>query len=61
MEDVLAGPYTLHETLGSKLPEINAFRSQFSDAQLHTDRDDFPPVRRKKPPKRGKEGLAIKV
>ena len=59
IEDVLAGPYTLHETLGSKLPEINAFRSQFSDAQLHTDRDAFPPARRKKPPKRGKDDIEI--
>lgn len=59
LEDVLAGPYTLHEALPTKLAEINAFRKQFSDAQLHADRDDFKPVRRKKPPKKGKSDIEI--
>ncbi|MGI8645199.1 MAG: glycosyltransferase [Nocardioides sp.] len=57
--DVLAGPGQLHADLPTKLSEINAFRKQFSDAQLHADRDDFPPVRRKKPPRRGKDGIEI--
>ena len=47
------GPHALHGELATKLAEINAFRKQFSDAQLHTDRDDLPPVRRKKPPQEG--------
>ena len=59
LEDILAGPHALHAELGSKLAEINAFRKQFSDAQLHADRDDFPPVRRKKPPKKGKSDIEI--
>ena len=52
--DVLAGPYGLHEQLPSKLAEVNAFRKQFTDAQLHADPDTFPPVRRTKPPRKGK-------
>ena len=52
--DVLAGPYALHEQLPSKLGEVNAFRKQFTDAQLHADPDSFPPVRRTKPPRKGK-------
>ena len=57
--DVLAGPGQLHADLPTKLSEINAFRKQYSDAQLHVDRDDFPPVRRKKPPRKGKDGTEI--
>ncbi len=59
MEDVLRGPHALHGELATKLAEINAFRKQFSDAQLHADRDELPPVRRKKPPKKGKSDIEI--
>ena len=44
----------LHEQLPGKLGEVNAFRKQFTDAQLHTDPDTFPPIRRTKPPRKGK-------
>jgi len=59
MEDVLAGPYSLHGELATKLAEVNAFRKQFTDAQLHVDRDELPPVRRKKPPKKGKADIEV--
>ena len=59
MEDVLRGPHALHGELATKLADINAFRLQFSDAQLHPDRDELPPVRRKKPPKKGKADIEI--
>jgi galactofuranosylgalactofuranosylrhamnosyl-N-acetylglucosaminyl-diphospho-decaprenol beta-1,5/1,6-galactofuranosyltransferase len=52
--DVLAGPHRLHEDLPTKLGEVNTFRRKFSDAQLQVDPDSFPPVRREKPPRRGK-------
>jgi len=52
--DVLAGPYALHAQLPTKLGEINALAKTFSDMQLKIDRDDLPPVRRQKPPKRGR-------
>lgn len=55
LEDVLAGPQGLHGMLGTRLGEVNAFRKQFTDAQLHADPDDFPPVRREKPPRKGKD------
>jgi galactofuranosylgalactofuranosylrhamnosyl-N-acetylglucosaminyl-diphospho-decaprenol beta-1,5/1,6-galactofuranosyltransferase len=57
--DVLAGPHQLHADLPTKLAEINAFRKQFVDAQLQEDPDAFPPVRREKPPRRGKDGVEI--
>jgi galactofuranosylgalactofuranosylrhamnosyl-N-acetylglucosaminyl-diphospho-decaprenol beta-1,5/1,6-galactofuranosyltransferase len=55
LEDVLAGPGVLHEMLPTRLAEVNAYRKQFTDAQLETDRDAFPPVRRKKPPRKGRD------
>lgn len=54
MEDVLKGPQHLHEMLPTRLAEINALRQEFSDARLVPDREGLPPVRRTKPPKKGK-------
>jgi len=59
MEDVLAGPHGLHKMLPGRLGEVNAFRKQFSDAQLQVDPDSFPAVRRKKPPRKGRAGVEI--
>ncbi len=59
MEDVLAGPQQLHEDLATKLPEINAFRKQFSDAVLEADVDAFPPVRRSKVKRGGRDEFDI--
>jgi galactofuranosylgalactofuranosylrhamnosyl-N-acetylglucosaminyl-diphospho-decaprenol beta-1,5/1,6-galactofuranosyltransferase len=42
LKDVLKGPMDLHRVLGSKLPEINAIKSEYPDAQLKDDVDDFP-------------------
>ncbi|WP_232679509.1 glycosyltransferase [Nocardioides sp. R-C-SC26] len=55
MEDVLAGPQRLHADLPTKLAEVNAFRKQFSDAQLQPDLEAFAPVRRAKPPRKGRD------
>ncbi|RLV49913.1 glycosyltransferase family 2 protein [Nocardioides mangrovicus] len=59
LEDVFAGPSLLHEELPTKLADINAFRKQWADAVLEPARDAFPPVRRTKPPKRGKDDTEI--
>ena len=53
------GPDGLHDMLPRRLAEVNAFRKQFPDAQLEADPDAFPPVRRKKPPRKGKDGTEI--
>jgi galactofuranosylgalactofuranosylrhamnosyl-N-acetylglucosaminyl-diphospho-decaprenol beta-1,5/1,6-galactofuranosyltransferase len=55
LEDVLAGPERLHAELSSKLPELQALRKQYPDAQTSSDPEAFPPVRREKPPKRGQD------
>jgi galactofuranosylgalactofuranosylrhamnosyl-N-acetylglucosaminyl-diphospho-decaprenol beta-1,5/1,6-galactofuranosyltransferase len=60
LEDVLAGPQTLHPALPTRLGEIREFVKGFTDAQLKKDPDAFPPIKREKPPKRGKaEGIEI--
>jgi galactofuranosylgalactofuranosylrhamnosyl-N-acetylglucosaminyl-diphospho-decaprenol beta-1,5/1,6-galactofuranosyltransferase len=57
--DVLAGPEHLHEMLPTRLAEINAIRKQYTDAVLEPDPDAFPPVRRKKPPRKGRDGTEV--
>jgi galactofuranosylgalactofuranosylrhamnosyl-N-acetylglucosaminyl-diphospho-decaprenol beta-1,5/1,6-galactofuranosyltransferase len=52
MEDILKGPEALHGMLATRLGEINATRSQYSDAQLVPDTDQLPPVRVEKPTKK---------
>ncbi len=59
LEDVLEGPYALHDKLATRLAEVNAFRKQFTDAQLQADPDAFPPVRRHKPPRKGKDDSGV--
>jgi galactofuranosylgalactofuranosylrhamnosyl-N-acetylglucosaminyl-diphospho-decaprenol beta-1,5/1,6-galactofuranosyltransferase len=59
MEDVLAGPDGLHAQLPTRLGEVNALRKQYADAQLNSDPDAFPPVRRTKPSRRGHDELEV--
>lgn len=42
LKDLLKGPDGLHKILATKLPEINALKSEYPDAQLKDDVDDFP-------------------
>ena len=55
VEDLLSGPDHLHRTLPTKLDEIRAFRKGQDDATVERNPLAFPPVRRAKPPKRGKD------
>lgn len=59
LEDVLAGPDGLHAMLPTRLAEVNAHRQQFTDAQLQADPDAFPAIRRKKPPRKGRDSVEI--
>jgi len=52
--DVLAGPEALHDQLPRKLTEIREYVKRFQDARLEIERDAFPPVRRHKPPRKGR-------
>ncbi|HEY5361355.1 MAG TPA: glycosyltransferase [Streptosporangiaceae bacterium] len=55
IEDVLSGPEHLHRELQTKMTELRDIRQQFSDARAESDIERFPPVRRRKPPGKGKE------
>ncbi|HEY2552325.1 MAG TPA: glycosyltransferase [Streptosporangiaceae bacterium] len=55
IEDVLRGPDHLHADLQAKIKQIRELRLQFTDAQGAPDVEMFPPVRRRKPPKKGRE------
>jgi galactofuranosylgalactofuranosylrhamnosyl-N-acetylglucosaminyl-diphospho-decaprenol beta-1,5/1,6-galactofuranosyltransferase len=59
LEDVIAGPDRLHDDLPVKLGEIRDVTKRFADARLEPDPDAFPPVRRKKPPRRGHDESQI--
>jgi galactofuranosylgalactofuranosylrhamnosyl-N-acetylglucosaminyl-diphospho-decaprenol beta-1,5/1,6-galactofuranosyltransferase len=54
IEDVLTGPEHMHAGIATKLPEIRAVRAGFPDARNHASHEEFPQVRRSKPPKRGR-------
>ena len=45
----------LHAELATKLPQLQAKRLQYPDAQTSPDPDAFPPARRKRPPKKGQD------
>jgi galactofuranosylgalactofuranosylrhamnosyl-N-acetylglucosaminyl-diphospho-decaprenol beta-1,5/1,6-galactofuranosyltransferase len=55
LEDLLSGPDHMHRDLPTKLAEIRAFRKGQDDSHVETDPRAYPPVRRVKPPKRGKD------
>jgi galactofuranosylgalactofuranosylrhamnosyl-N-acetylglucosaminyl-diphospho-decaprenol beta-1,5/1,6-galactofuranosyltransferase len=69
IEDVLGGPEHLHRELADKMAELREVRSRFPDSRSESDIENFPPVRRLKPPRKGKEptsptnklGLLIKA
>lgn len=54
IEDVLSGPEHMHAGIAAKLPEIMAFRKEFPDARNRVSHEEFPQVRRDRPPKRGR-------
>ena len=52
LEDVLSGAEHLHRDLPVKLGEIRDIRASFTDSQLKSDPDAFPPPRRERPRKK---------
>ena len=53
-ESVLAGPDSLHPTIGTTLPEIRAMAPEFDDARAEKNIDDYPAIRGGKPPRKGR-------
>ncbi|GAA0318198.1 glycosyltransferase [Actinoallomurus spadix] len=55
LEDILAGPAHLHESLAAKIGQIRATRQDYPDARAAEHVEDFPDVRRRRPPRKGRE------
>ncbi len=55
LDDVLAGPDRLHASLAGTIGEVRAIRAAFPDGQSVDDIDRLPEVRRRRPPRRGRE------
>lgn len=55
LEDVLKGPQHLHEVLGTRLGELKEMVKPFTDAQYQADPGAFPPLKRTKPPRKGRD------
>jgi galactofuranosylgalactofuranosylrhamnosyl-N-acetylglucosaminyl-diphospho-decaprenol beta-1,5/1,6-galactofuranosyltransferase len=58
VEDVLGGPEGLHGAMTTKMAELRALRGGFPDATAEPDLDEFPEVKRRNPPKKGREPSA---
>jgi galactofuranosylgalactofuranosylrhamnosyl-N-acetylglucosaminyl-diphospho-decaprenol beta-1,5/1,6-galactofuranosyltransferase len=55
IEDALKGPEDLHPSIVTKMGELRQLRAEFPDAQAKADLDEFPAVRRRKPPRKGRD------
>ena len=57
LEDLLAGPEHLHESLSARLPVIRQLAGEYPESQMKPNVDDFPTVKSKKPPFRGRRNF----
>ncbi|GAA2037837.1 glycosyltransferase [Pseudokineococcus marinus] len=55
LEAVLEGPEHLHRDLATTLPRVREVRAGYDDAVVRPDATAFPPQRRRKPPRRGRD------
>ena len=60
IEDILEGPHRMHRDVLERLPELRELRKGYPDSQMKPELDQFPPAKRKKPPRRGKNPVAPK-
>jgi galactofuranosylgalactofuranosylrhamnosyl-N-acetylglucosaminyl-diphospho-decaprenol beta-1,5/1,6-galactofuranosyltransferase len=58
IEDILEGPQRLHRDLRERLGEIRELRKGYDDARAEAELDAYPPARRKKPPRKGRDTAA---
>ncbi len=58
VEDLLEGPHRMHRDVANRVHEMRELRKGFIDSQLADDIEQFPPARRKKPPRRGHSPMA---
>jgi galactofuranosylgalactofuranosylrhamnosyl-N-acetylglucosaminyl-diphospho-decaprenol beta-1,5/1,6-galactofuranosyltransferase len=56
IEDVFKGPEYLHQSIATKMAELREVRAGFIDAESRDDLEEFPEVKRRRPPRKGREG-----
>ncbi len=55
IEDILEGPQRMHRDVLERLGELRELRKGYDDARSEAELDAYPPARRKKPPRKGKD------
>jgi galactofuranosylgalactofuranosylrhamnosyl-N-acetylglucosaminyl-diphospho-decaprenol beta-1,5/1,6-galactofuranosyltransferase len=58
VEDILEGPQRMHRDVLQRLPELRELRKGYDDSRAEPEVDRYPPPRRKKPPRKGKDSAA---
>ncbi|HLN76466.1 MAG TPA: glycosyltransferase, partial [Nocardioidaceae bacterium] len=58
IEDILEGPQRMHRDVLKRLPELRELRKGYDDSRAEAELDAYPPPRRKKPPRKGKDTSA---
>ena len=58
IEDILEGPHRMHRDVLERLPELRELRRGYDDSTAKPDLDAYPPARRKKPPRKGRDSSA---
>ncbi len=58
LEDVMEGPQRMHRDVLERLPELRQMRKLYPDSQMKPSLDEFPPMWRRKPPRKGRSPLA---
>ena len=58
IEDILEGPQRMHRDVLERLPELRELRKRYDDSRSEPELDAYPPPRRKKPPRKGRDSSA---
>jgi len=58
IEDILEGPQRMHRDVLERLPELRELRKGYDDSRAEGELDAYPPPRRKKPPRKGRDSSA---
>ncbi|HEX6247915.1 MAG TPA: glycosyltransferase [Nocardioidaceae bacterium] len=58
IEDILEGPQRMHRDVRERLGELRELRKGYDDSRAEQELDAYPPPRRKKPPRKGRDAAA---
>ncbi len=58
IEDIFDGPERMHRDVLERLPELRELRKGYDDSRSESELDAYPPAKRRKPPRKGKDTSA---